>query len=223
VLGTLPDLSEVLGQRFYTNGDFGGLLVGPDLDVAPDAGPPVTAWVDLWRRERLYVMETGLVPFDFGSVAGLLNPARWFGGMRLAPVRRCTWAFGTMGYDHNPGRLILGRRGALMHRRDPGRGTAFHARTTEVLRQLAVAAGGKLVLPPAAVFRRWPITVHPLGGAVLAESPEAGVTDPYGRVFGYRGLYIADGSIVPAPTGVPPSMTIAALAERIVEHLIKQC
>jgi cholesterol oxidase len=223
VLGALPDLNDALGQRFYTNGDFGGLLVGPTVDLTPDSGPPVTAWMDLWRRERMYLMETGLVPFDMGSFAGLVNPARWFGGMRLAPAKRCTWSFGTMGYNDNPGRLTLGRGGALVHRHDPDRGEAFRAKTTAVLRAVAGAAGGKLILPPAAVARRWPVTVHPLGGAVMADSPERGVTDPFGEVFGYPGLYIADGSIVPTPTGVPPSMTIAALAERVVEHLIEQC
>ena len=69
------------------------------------------------------------------------------------------------------------------------------------------------------IARRLPITVHPLGGAVLADSPKQGVTDPLGEVFGYPRLFIVDGSLIPAPTGVPPSMTIAALGERIAEHL----
>ena len=223
VLKTLPNLSDALGQYVFLNGDFGGLLIGPEVDIAPDAGPPVTAWMDLWDRQRLYVMETGLVPFDLGSFTGLLNPARWFGGMRLAPVKRCTWSFGTMGYDYNPGRLVRGLTGALVHRHDHSRSAAFHSQTLAVLRELAGAAGGKLMMPPEAVFKRWPVTVHPLGGAVMADSPDRGVVDHLGRVFGYDGLYIADGSTVPAPTGVPPSTTIAALAERVVEHMIEQC
>ena len=68
-----------------------------------------------------------------------------------------------------------------------------------------------------------PTTAHVLGGACMGEDQEEGVIDHRHRVFGYRGLYVADGSMVPTPTGVPPSMTIAALAERIVEHLIGQC
>jgi cholesterol oxidase len=143
--------------------------------------------------------------------------------MRVAPAKRCTWSFGTMGHDDNPGRLMLGRKGALVHRYDRPAGPEFHRRTLAVLRELAAAAGAKLILPPASIFKRWPITVHPLGGAVMAESPDAGVVNSLGEVFGYPGLYVADGSIIPTPTGVPPSMTIAALAERIVEHLIEQC
>jgi cholesterol oxidase len=38
-------------------------------------------------------------------------------------------------------------------------------------------------------------------------------------VFGCEGLHVADGSILPGPVGVNPSMTIAALAERIAEDM----
>jgi cholesterol oxidase len=64
------------------------------------------------------------------------------------------------------------------------------------------------------------ITVHPLGGCPMADDPADGVVDAYGRVYGYPGLRISDGSIVPTAIGVNPSETIAALAERNVEQLI---
>ncbi|NUQ47355.1 MAG: GMC family oxidoreductase, partial [Phycisphaerae bacterium] len=63
------------------------------------------------------------------------------------------------------------------------------------------------------------MTVHPLGGCGLADSPERGVCDPNGRAFGCPGLHVADGSVLPTPCGCPPSMTIAATAERIAEML----
>lgn len=66
------------------------------------------------------------------------------------------------------------------------------------------------------------ITVHPLGGCPMSEDPTAGVTDDRGRVHGYDGLYVLDGSIVPTALGVNPSKTIAALAERGVEHLLAE-
>jgi cholesterol oxidase len=64
------------------------------------------------------------------------------------------------------------------------------------------------------------ITVHPLGGCPMSDDPGSGVTDHRGRVHGYDGLYVLDGSIVPTALGVNPSKTIAALAERGVEHLL---
>ena len=59
-----------------------------------------------------------------------------------------------------------------------------------------------------------------LGGAALADNPGMGVTNRFGEVFGHPGLYIADGSLLPTPTGVAPSMTIAALAEHVAASLI---
>jgi cholesterol oxidase len=59
------------------------------------------------------------------------------------------------------------------------------------------------------------ITVHPLGGCPMGATPHDGVVDSFGRVFGADGLYVADGSIMPGPVGANPSLTIAAMAERI--------
>jgi cholesterol oxidase len=59
-----------------------------------------------------------------------------------------------------------------------------------------------------------PMTAHFLGGAVISDSPEHGVIDPYHRVWGYPGLHVVDGSAVSANLGVNPSLTITAQAER---------
>ena len=63
-------------------------------------------------------------------------------------------------------------------------------------------------------------TVHPLGGCPMADDPADGVVDDVGRVHGYPGLHILDGSIVPTALGVNPSKTIAALAERGIAQVI---
>jgi cholesterol oxidase len=64
-------------------------------------------------------------------------------------------------------------------------------------------------------------TVHPLGGCPMADDPAVGVVDDGGRVHGYQGLYVLDGSIVPTALGVNPSKTIAALAERAAAKLVQ--
>jgi cholesterol oxidase len=70
------------------------------------------------------------------------------------------------------------------------------------------------------------ITVHPLGGCVMADDAARGVVDDRHRVFAgtagagvHEGLYVADGSVVPCPVGVNPLLTISALAERAVALL----
>ena len=42
-----------------------------------------------------------------------------------------------------------------------------------------------------------------------------------GNVFGHPGLHIADGSVMPGPTGPNPSFTIAALADRFADQIIE--
>lgn len=59
-----------------------------------------------------------------------------------------------------------------------------------------------------------PFTAHFVGGAIIGDSPENGVIDPYHRVWNYPHLHIVDGSTLTANLGVNPSLTITAQAER---------
>jgi choline dehydrogenase-like flavoprotein len=63
---------------------------------------------------------------------------------------------------------------------------------------------------------------HPLGGCRMADSADLGVVDDHGAAFGYEGLYCIDSSIVPTSLGVNPSLTVAALAERCAERLVRR-
>jgi cholesterol oxidase len=64
-----------------------------------------------------------------------------------------------------------------------------------------------------------PITAHPLGGCPMGKSADEGVVDTECRVFNYPGLYVIDGSIVPANPGMNPSLTITALAEHAMSRI----
>ena len=59
-----------------------------------------------------------------------------------------------------------------------------------------------------------PFTAHFVGGCVIGKDKNAGVIDPYHRVWGYPTLHILDGSTITANLGVNPSLTITAQAER---------
>ncbi|MCG8352066.1 MAG: GMC family oxidoreductase [Chloroflexales bacterium] len=58
-----------------------------------------------------------------------------------------------------------------------------------------------------------PLTAHILGGCSFGRNAQEGVVDLDCQVHNYPGLYVVDGSIVPANPGVNPSLTITALAE----------
>lgn len=70
---------------------------------------------------------------------------------------------------------------------------------------------------PAAAFTdslfNFPTTAHLMGGVPFGRDEDEGVIDLNCQVFNYPGLYVVDGSIMPANPGVNPSLTITALAE----------
>ena len=65
-------------------------------------------------------------------------------------------------------------------------------------------------------------TCHPLGGCRISESNTEGVVNSYGEVYANPGLFITDASVFPAPTGLPPSLNIAAWSSFVAEQLIKR-
>ncbi|KGT03392.1 GMC oxidoreductase family protein [Burkholderia pseudomallei] len=64
-----------------------------------------------------------------------------------------------------------------------------------------------------------PMTAHCMGGAAMARDARDGVCDGRSRVFGYRNMYVCDGSVLGANLGVNPSLTITALAEHAMSHV----
>ncbi len=61
-----------------------------------------------------------------------------------------------------------------------------------------------------------PTIWHPLGGAVMGDA-----CDQLGQLYGYKNLFVVDGSLLPgSAAAVNPSLTIAANAERIMEQVV---
>lgn len=67
-----------------------------------------------------------------------------------------------------------------------------------------------------------PATAHLIGGVPMGKSADDGVVDIHCEVFNYPGLYVVDGSIIPANPGINPSLTITALAEYAMSHIPKK-
>ncbi len=66
------------------------------------------------------------------------------------------------------------------------------------------------------------LTAHPVGGCAMGNASDEAVVNSCGEVFGTKGLYVADGSVLPGPVGANPSLTIAALSNRFAEHIISE-
>ena len=91
----------------------------------------------------------------------------------------------------------------------------------QTMNEVATGLKGKFQAGPSTMLSRM-VTVHPLGGVPMGRTPGQGVVDSYGEVFGYPGLFVADGSIMPGPVGVNPALTIAAVAERASSRVIEK-
>lgn len=61
---------------------------------------------------------------------------------------------------------------------------------------------------------------HPLGTARADARPTHGVVDGDLELHGVRGVFVADGSVVPSSLGVNPQLTIMALATRLAFGLL---
>ncbi len=95
----------------------------------------------------------------------------------------------------------------------------FIPAANEFAQKFAQIAGGTAMSMLPEILFDVPGTAHCLGGAVIADSPERGVVDQRNRIFGYKNMYVCDGSVVAANLGVNPSLTITALSERAMSFI----
>jgi cholesterol oxidase len=241
---SLPRLSPRLGTGFSGNGDLLFFVRGADRYLDPSTGPTITAtakvddrhspsgrefflqdagapaaseWLwqmreapeDLWRLRRTLRRRLGarLRGDRDTSLGGVLSEA-------LGPARESAAMLPLLGM----GRDLPGGRMTL---RDDGLQVSWNERDSREFfegmeatgRAMCRALGGRMWRPGGRLARL--VTVHPLGGCPMGTNAREGVVDSRGNVFGADGLYVADGSIMPGPVGANPSLTIAAMAERI--------
>jgi cholesterol oxidase len=173
---------------------------------------PKTLWN--WRSSGFYLLKNwmrGSPDTDVtGHIADLLKSAELSaGGLPMLG----------MGRDVPDGRMYL-KQGRLDVDWKRAKSDAYFERLRTTSREMAHARGGRFADNPIWFLKRV-ITVHPLGGAPMGRSSGEGVVDPYGNVFGYPGLHIADGSVMPGPVGPNPSFTIAALADRFSDRMLE--
>jgi cholesterol oxidase len=121
-------------------------------------------------------------------------------------------------------RLRLGRslrsafKVSLQGEADGLRVPSYSPVAQEAAAHLATEINGEAQNIVSEVLLATPATAHILGGCTMGDSPQQGVIGKNHEVFCYPGLYVCDGSVIPANPGVNPSLTITALAERFCEQ-----
>lgn len=239
---TLPGISRRLGHGWSPNGDF----VTPSVhkrEVSASQGPTISSAIDLldgkYQGAKLFV-EDGGFPDLIGNfleehMKRRRRPLRSRFGLSFNALARRIRAHDPMdnimlwfgqAVDAADGRFYLGRpwyapwRKQLMLDWDIRRSEKTMTAMADLHTDLSLATDGIPFIPPTwSVFKNL-ITPHPLGGCAMADSPDEGVVNHLGEVFGYPGLYVADGALLPKALGLNPSRTIAALAERIAEKMV---
>lgn len=124
-----------------------------------------------------------------------------------------------MGRDVPDGHLRL-EDGLLESDWSIKRSSAYFTRMRDTMQAIAKAWDGSFRDNALWYLNRRVITVHPLGGSPMGRSPDEGVVDVNGEVFGHPGLFVADGSVMPGPVGANPALTIAALTDRFADTMI---
>lgn len=238
--GGLPRLSACLGQKVRTNSESILAVTLPDdrlpvhRDVSISASIHVSADTHI---EFVTYGEKGDVLKLFhtlitGDGTRLTRPLRLLGQVLRHPLRLLR-LLTSRHYGRRTVLLLvmqsLDNAMAFVARLDRhGRVTlqtqqdADHPNPTfiregfEAAQWLAAHTGGIAQSGSTEALMNIPTTAHLLGGAVIGADAASGVVDRDGHAFGYRHLLVCDGSIMPANPGVNPSLTITALAERIM-------
>jgi cholesterol oxidase len=200
---TLPAISPALGRNFSGNADY-PMLVRRNPAPEPSSGALVNTAAHAGPIERYYVDADIPIPVASAALGRAVGRYRLMVGMgpdgsRASLTLRRSLIATDAGRHHVPTLYGQMDADAAAVRRN-GRGAIRSVRQPP----------GKLV------------SAHPLGGATIAANAVDGVVDHAGRVFGYRRLYVADGSLLPTAPGVPPSLTIAALAERQAALMLQE-
>ncbi|HWA77280.1 MAG TPA: GMC family oxidoreductase [Polyangiaceae bacterium] len=239
VYRTLPNVSALLGDRVRTNGE--SLLGATSFEAHRELSRGIAIGA-AFHPNSLTKIENVRYPAGSGAMrllgvpltpdgSALTRPlkllwrlfARFFRLWRLWRV--ADWAKSTVillvmqSVDQHL-RLRLGRSllssGGLGLKGEPTDKAvpSYLPVAQEAAELLAEELEGEAQNVLSEVLLRTPATAHILGGCCIGSSPETGVIDERHQVFGYPGLYVCDGSVIPGNLAVNPSLTITALAER---------
>lgn len=194
--GDMPMLSSDVGEGWGHNGQH--IFMRNDLGVSvPDnqGGPPTAVIRDWDNPIAPCTVEHGAAAFGYDC------------GCMICPSSSLVDGFGSLSWNAETQTTEL--------RWDPANGATGIAAAENVGDRLNAATAG--VNAPL-IGRTRLSTFHPLGGVVLARA-----TDGFGRVDGYPGLYVQDGSLMPGITPTAnPAWTISAIVERNLATILPE-
>ncbi len=244
--GLLPRLSPMLGSRVRTNSETLMGVTAKNDDVDYSKGIAITSSIypdEVTHVEPVrYPDGSDLMSFlatTFTESANpLFRPLKWLMNMVRHPLTflRVLWPFRwarrsiillVMQTLDNSVKVYRKRRWwwpfgyTFASQREDKREKVpvYIPQAQELTKALSKKTGGIPQSPINEVLLNTGITAHVLGGCPIGPNPEQGVIDSKNRVYGYKGMYVVDGSMIPANLGVNPSLTITAMAEHAMSHI----
>ncbi len=237
---SLPQLSEKLGHMVRTNSEALLGSVARNSEINYSEGVAISSiynYDEMTRVEPvrypdgsslMRYLAAPLIDTDVSVPLRLLRFAWWALTHPLDYLKALVlpgWAHNVtillvMQHADNRMRFRIGRsfftlfRRGMVAQKEPG--YEIHAQVQgshELTRDFAQRTDGIALGSIGENLLGLPTTAHILGGAPVGKNASEGVVDEDFKVHNYPGLYIIDGSIMPANPGVNPSLTITALAE----------
>lgn len=236
------EFSPFLGRGWSSNGDTIGFITGLPRGTniggqgayatdKPPVGPTVQTSLHYHKDREL---KRRLLIQDAAIPRGVSN---LFTALLADPPLDKSMVMLGMGHDSAEGRMVK-KAGRWQIKWEGLKGSAYRKMVFGEFERLAAAHGGKYKRLKA--FGDNLVTVHPLGGCGMSDDPLYGTTNHLGEVYDgsrggsvgtnsacgpgsasvHQGLYVADGSVMSTALGVNPYMTIGALSERIVQHIV---
>lgn len=243
--GDLPDLPATLGDKLRTNSEAIVGAMGATSDVDYSKGVAITSGAYFDDHTHIEVVRYGQGQDALSLLATLLTDGggkvprwlRWVGTCMRHPLQflKTCWKFGwaqhgfvllVMQTLDNSLRAVWKRsrflpwRKTLRTERPVGSppNPTYIPVANQVARKVADKIGGVPMSAINEVLLDVPTTAHILGGCPIGP-PGRGVVDAGHRVYGYEGLWVCDGSVIPANLGVNPSLTITALTEHAMSQV----
>ena len=214
-IGDIPDLPDAIGQGYGSNGDQIYMWQDNAENLGTPQGGPVVYGSFQWDDPTIAntVIQASMPPIGL-DLSGLENllPGLAFLGEPLLLNLNSTILVG-YGVSDVRGQFVYNSSTDAVDLQWPAAGdAALDARINERITTIA-GANGTVTNTNTSSNTTW----HSLGGASMNS-----VCDLEGRVLGQRGLYVLDGALMPGTTGAcNPSMTIAAIAERALDQIVK--
>jgi cholesterol oxidase len=202
--------TECLGQGFGTNGDCMGIWTPDSVHRNSRLGSPIHGRLKTFGHPKginLIVGGMDAPPVPDWAPSFVKDWISSFAKRRFQLI--------TMGVDRAEGSVSFSK-GRLNLEYDLSDSAVYQA-AFDLFDALSRRTGKQIKFD-----RKSAMTAHAMGGCRIGSSPSEGVVDGEGQVYGNAGLYIADASVLPAPTGGPPSLTIAAWSSHVASRLLSK-